>query len=303
MSDPVELLVDGPDGSRAVRVTNPDRLSFPALGVTKLDVVRYFLSVGQGILAALRDRPTMLQRMQGERGQVFFQRRVPRGAPRWVASARLAARDGTALDVVCPTELAVVAWAANLGTLAFHPWPVRRADVDRPDQLLIDLDPQPGTGFTDASRVAIELRGLLAEHGMDGFPKTSGGRGLHVIVPIDPCCSWTEARRAHVALGRELVRRMPAHATVELRKRDRGPRVYVDCNPQTVASAYSIRPGDRALVSAPVTWDELSAVSPEDFDVTTMPARFAAAGDLHAGLAGSSFALAPLLELADRDER
>jgi len=301
MSEPVELLVDGPDGPRAVRVSNPERLSFPALGVTKLDVVRYFLAVGHGILGAVRDRPTMLERRQGERGEVFFQRRVPRGAPPWVTSARLAGPDGSELDVVCPRELAVVAWAANLGTVAFHPWPVRRADVHRPDQLLIDLDPQPGTGFSDASRVAIELRGLLAELGMVGFPKTSGGRGLHVIVPIEPRRTWTDARRALLALGRELVRRMPTQTTMEWRKRDRGARVFVDCNPQTVASAYSIRDSPRALVSAPLAWDELSGASPEDLDVTTMPARYARVGDLHAGLGDRSFGLEPLLELADRD--
>jgi DNA ligase D-like protein (predicted polymerase) len=274
-----QLLVDG----RAVRVTNPGRV---LLGrVTKGDALRYFLAIGDGILAALRDRPTMLERRRDE--QVFFQRRLPRRAPEWVTTVRL-----DAYDAVCPRELAVVAWAVNLGALTFHPWPVRRDDLGRPDRLLIDLDPQPGTGFREAVHVARELRALLAEHGLEGFPKTSGGRGLHVLVPVEPR-PWADVQRAREALGHELVRRLPALATIERLKRDRGARVYVDCGPQTVASAYSIRPG--GLVSAPVGWDELDAAEPEDFDVTTMPARFARLGDPHAEIDAARRSLEPLV--------
>ena len=258
------LIVDG----RAVRVTSPERELLP--GLTKRAALDYFLAVGDGILAALRERPVMLERRRDD--EVFFQRRLPKGAPEWVTTVRLAE-----YDAVCPQELAVVAWMVNLGTVTFHPWPVRRGALGRPDQLLIDLDPQAGTGFADAVVVARVLREVLAERALEGFPKTSGSRGLHVIVPIEPR-PWREVQALREAIGREVVLRLPGLATMERLKRDRGARVYVDCGPQTVASAYSVRPG--ALVSAPVAWDELDVVAPEDFDVTTMPERFARMGDL-----------------------
>jgi DNA ligase D-like protein (predicted polymerase) len=258
-------------GGRAIRVSNPDKPYFP--GITKADVVRYFLAVGDGILAAVRDRPTMLERWPGGvAGRAIFQRR-PRDAPAWVRAEP---------DGIYPTELAVVAWAASLGTLRFHPSPVRAGDPAHPDELRIDLDPQRGTGFGDAVRVAVELRAVLDEHGLPGCPKTSGGRGVHVTVPITPRWSWEEVGHAQAALARELVRRMPGLATTERRKPDRGARVYVDHGQFLVAAAYSIRPVAAATVSAPVTWDELERAAPEDFDVRTMPARFAALGDLHA---------------------
>ncbi|HEX6023431.1 MAG TPA: ATP-dependent DNA ligase [Solirubrobacter sp.] len=258
------MLVDG----RAVRITNPDRELLP--GVTKQAALDYFLAVGDGILAALRGRPVMLERRRDD--EVFFQRRLPKGAPEWVTTVRLAS-----YDAVCPEELAVVAWMVNLGTVTFHPWPVHRDALGRPDQLLIDLDPQPGTGFADAVLVARVLREVLAENGLDGYPKTSGGRGLHVIAPIEPR-PWREVQALREAIGLEVVARLPGLATMERLKRDRGARVYVDCGPQTVASAYSLRPG--ALVSAPVRWEELGAVEPEDFTIATMPERFARVGEL-----------------------
>jgi DNA ligase D-like protein (predicted polymerase) len=259
-------------GGRLVRISNPDKPYFP--GVTKADVVRYFLAVGDGILAAVRDRPTMLERWPGGMaGRAIFQRR-PRDAPAWVR---------TEPDGVYPTELAVVAWAASLGTLRFHPSPVRADDRAHPDELRIDLDPQPGTGFRDAVRVAVELRGLLEAQGLLGCPKTSGGRGVHVTVPIEPRWSWEEVGRAQAALARAVVERMPAGATIERRKPERGARVYVDHGQFLVAAAYSIRPVPRATVSAPLTWEELETAEPEDFDVHTMPVRFAALGDIHAG--------------------
>jgi DNA ligase D-like protein (predicted polymerase) len=258
-------------GGRRVRVSNPDKPYFP--GITKADVVRYFLAVGDGILAAVRDRPTMLERWPGGiAGRAIFQRR-PRDAPAWVR---------TEPDGVYPTELAVIAWAAGLGTLRFHPSPVRAGDLAHPDELRIDLDPQPGTGFRDAVRVAGELRGLLDERGLRGCPKTSGGRGVHVTVPIAPRWSWEEVGRAQSALADELVRRMPGVATTERRKPDRGARVYVDHGQFLIAAAYSVRPVPAATVSAPLTWEELEAAAPEDFGVRTMPGRFAAVGDIHA---------------------
>jgi DNA ligase D len=303
-----------------VRVSNPDKVYFPELGITKGDVVRYFLAVGDGILGALRDRPTTLERWPGgvvpgaklstrqdNRGDAFYQKRIPKGAPEWVNTARITFPSGRPADEVCPTELAVVAWAANLGTLTFHPWPVRKPQVDHPDQLRIDLDPQPGTDFADAVRVAHELRPLLEELGLQGFPKTSGGRGLHVYVPIEPKWTFVESRRALIALGRELSNRIPDQVTINWWKEERGERIFIDFNQmardRTIASAYSIRPNPRALVSAPLTWDELDDARPEDFDVNTMPERFAKVGDPHNGVAEHSFSLEPLIELADRQDR
>jgi DNA ligase D len=306
-------------GGRTVRVSSPDKPYFPELGLTKADVVRYFMSVGDGILGALRDRPTTLERWPGgvfegaklstradNRGDAFYQKRVPKGAPDYVETARITFPSGRPADEVCPTELAVVVWAVNLGTLTFHPWPVRRPEVDHPDQLRIDLDPQPGTDFRDAARVAVVLRELLVSLGMEGFPKTSGGRGLHVYVPIEPRWTFVEARRAVIALGRELARRMPDDVTMSWWKEERGKRIFIDFNQmardRTIAGAYSIRPTPRAQVSAPLSWDELGDVMPADFTVLTMPDRFASVGDLHADVATTAFSLEPLLELVARDE-
>lgn len=320
----VELVVRG----RTVRVSSPDKIYFPARGLTKLDVVQYFLSVGDGILGALRDRPTTLERwpkgvFEGAKlstradstGDAFYQKRVPQGAPDYVETARIAFPSGRTADEVCPSELAVVAWAANLGTITFHPWPVRNADVEAPDQLRIDLDPQPGTDYADAARVAPELRALLQELGLEGTPKTSGGRGLHVFVPIQPRWTFTQARRATIALGRELERRLPDQVTIKWWKEERGQKIFIDYNQmardRTIASAYSIRANPRATVSAPLRWEEVPDVVPDDFDITTMPARFAELGDLFAGLAAGgateqdrpAYSIEPLLELADKDER
>lgn len=316
----VELEVHG----RTVRVSSPDRVYFAARGLTKLDVVRYFLAVGEGILGAVQDRPTTLERwpkgvFEGAKlatradssGDAFYQKRVPQGAPDYVETSRIAFPSGRTADEVCPTELAVVAWAANLGTITFHPWPVRRDDVESPDQLRIDLDPQPGTDYADAARVAPEVRAVLRELGMDGVPKTSGGRGLHIFVPIQPRWTFTQARRATIALGRELERRLPDQVTIKWWKEERGRKIFIDYNQmardRTIASAYSVRANPRATVSAPLRWEEVADVTPNDFDVTTMPARFAEVGDLFAALSArapeSSYSIQPLLDLADKDER
>ncbi len=231
---------------------------------------------------------------------------MPKGAPDWVRTARIGFPSGRFADEVCPTELAVVAWAANLGTLTFHPWPVTSADTESPDQLRIDLDPQPGTGFADAARVAPHLRALLHELGMEGWPKTSGGRGLHVFVPIEPRWTFTQARRATIALGRELERRLPGQVTTRWWKEERGRTIFVDYNQmardRTIASAYSIRSNGRATVSTPLRWDELDAVRPDDVTIRTVPARFAEVGDLFAPLAAGAAPRYPLEPLA-RDGR
>lgn len=318
-SPAVELEV----GGRRVRVSSPDRLYFPELGITKLEVVEYFVAVGDGILPALRQRPTTLERWpkgvfpgarlatrSDSQGDAFYQKRIPTGAPDYVQTARIAFPSGRSADEVSPTELAVVAWAANLGTITFHPWPVTADDVDSPDQLRIDLDPQPGTDFADAARVARVLRELLDELGLAGWPKTSGGRGLHVFIPIQPRWTFTEVRRATIAVGRALQRRLPEQVTVNWWKEERGQKIFVDYNQmardRTIASAYSIRPNTRATVSAPLSWDELDDADPDDFTLRSMPSRFREVGDLFAPLAagaGDRFPLEPLLELAAADER
>ncbi|EFH30669.1 LOW QUALITY PROTEIN: DNA polymerase LigD polymerase subunit, partial [Streptomyces pristinaespiralis ATCC 25486] len=295
-------------GGRAVRLSNPDKIYFPARGFTKLDVAQYYLSVGPGILRALRDRPTTLERYpEGVEGESFFQKRAPKYLPDWIPTAHISFPSGRTADEICPTEVAAVIWAANLGTLPFHPWPVRREAVDHPDELRIDLDPQPGTDFKDAVKAALELRPLLEEHGLRGWPKTSGGRGVHVFVPIEPRWEFTGVRRAAIAVARELERRMPGRVTTAWWKEERGERIFVDYNQtardRTIASAYSVRPNPRALVSAPLRWDELEHVSPSDFDLATMPGRFAELGDVHADMDDHAFSLESLLELSRKDER
>ncbi|MEU9618762.1 MULTISPECIES: non-homologous end-joining DNA ligase [unclassified Streptomyces] len=300
----MELEADG----RPVRLSSPDKVYFPEKGYTKRDVAEYFLAVGPGITRALRDRPTTLQRfVDGVDGESFYQKRAPKNLPDWIPTARIDFPSGRSADEICPTELAAVIWAANLGTLTFHPWPVRAGDTDHPDELRIDLDPQPGTDYADAVRAAHELRSVLDDHGLRGWPKTSGGRGIHVFVPIEPRWTFTGVRRAAIAAGRELERRMPDRVTTAWWKEERGERIFVDYNQtardRTIASAYSVRPFPHAPVSAPLRWEEIDDAEPRDFDIRTMPKRCAEAGDVHADMDEHAFRLDGLLELADRDER
>jgi DNA ligase D len=311
-------------GGREVRVSSPERVIFPATDrtpeISKLDVVNYYVAVDDGILRALRNRPTTLERWpkgvhpgmkiatreRPNDGDAFYQKRVPKGAPDYLETAEIAFPSGRTADEICPTEIAVVAWAAQMGTITFHPWPVRRDDVDHPDELRIDLDPQPGTDFDDAVRAAGVARELLADLGYVGFPKTSGGRGIHIYVRIEPKWTFTDVRHAAIAFGRELERRMPGQVTTKWWKEERGERIFVDYNQnardRTIASAYSIRPKPGAPVSAPLTWDELGECRPEDFTVASMPARFAEVGDRHAAIDDKSHSLEPLLEMYERDE-
>ncbi|WP_367046648.1 non-homologous end-joining DNA ligase [Streptomyces sp. Je 1-332] len=295
-------------GGRTVRLSSADKVVFPERGFTKLDVARYFLSVGDGIVRALRERPTTLQRFpDGVTGEFFYQKRVPKNHPDWIPTATIAFPSGRTADEMCPMEVAAVIWAAQFNTLTFHPWPVRRDDLDHPDELRIDLDPQPGTDYADAVRAAHELRALLDEFGVKGWPKTSGGRGLHVFVPIEPRWDFTGVRRAAIAVGRELERRMPDAVTTAWWKEERGAKIFVDYNQtardRTIASAYSVRPRPHAPVSAPLRWDEVDDAVPEDFDIGTMPGRFAEVGDVHADMEKHAFSLESLLELAAQDER
>ncbi len=316
----VEIEVAG----RSVRVTSPDREIFPAspLGpaVSKQQVVEYYAAVGEPMMVALGERPTTLERWpkgvfegavlstrQDNKGDAFFQKRIPAGAPDWVETARIQFPSGRFADEVCPTEPAVLAWAAQMGTIVFHPWPVRRRDVDHPDELRIDLDPQPGTDFADAVRVAGEARGLLAEIDLVGYPKTSGGRGLHIYVRIQPRWSFTDVRHAAIAFGRELERRMPGRVTTQWWKEQRGETVFVDYNQnardRTIASAYSLRPRPGAPVSTPLTWDEVPDVDPRELTLHTVPGRVARVGNPMASMDAEAFSLETLLEWYERDGR
>ncbi len=294
---------------RTVRLTNPGKLYFPERGFTKADVFGYYLAVGDAILRALRSRPTTLQRFpDGVAGEMFFQKRVPtRGVPPWVQTAQISFPSGRKADELCPADLAHVAWAAQLGTIVFHPWPVRDSDVDSPDELRLDLDPQPGTDFSDAVQVAGVVREILAELGWTGYPKTSGGRGIHIYVRIAPQWTFTQARRAAIAFAREIERRRPDLVTTKWWKEERGEKVFIDYNQMardhTIACAYSLRATARATASTPVTWDELTQVEPDDFDLATVPARLASTGDPHADIDEVAYDITPLLEWAARDER
>ncbi|TVL89276.1 non-homologous end-joining DNA ligase [Streptomyces sp. SAJ15] len=304
MGEAVELDADG----QAVRLSNPDKVYYPQAGHTKLDVARYYLAVAPGVLRAVFNRPTTLERFpDGIEGESFFQKRVPPKHPDWLRTTTISFPSGRTADELCPTGIASVLWAVNLGCLTFHPWPVRSERPDHPDELRIDLDPQPGTDFTDAVRAAHELRAILDGLGLRGWPKTSGGRGLHVFVPLEPRWTFTGVRRAAIALGRELERRMEGRVTIAWWKEQRGERIFVDYNQtardRTIASAYSLRARPGATVSAPLTWDELDSVEPADFHLASMPGRFAERGDVHADMEDHAFSLEGLLEMADRDER
>ncbi|MEV1007394.1 non-homologous end-joining DNA ligase [Streptomyces sp. NPDC049881] len=304
MADAMQLDV----GGRTVRLSHPDRVYFPERGFTKLDLARYYIAVGDGVVRALRGRPTTLERYpEGVTGESFFQKRAPKNLPSWIPTGRIAFPSGRYADEICPDETAAVVWAANLGCLTFHPWPVRRDDTEHPDELRIDLDPQPGTDYADAVRTALDLREVLDGLGLRGWPKTSGGRGLHVFVPIAPRWTFPQVRRAAIAIGRELERRAPDRVTTAWWKEERGERIFVDYNQtardRTVASAYSVRPTPRATVSAPLRWDEVPDARPGDFDLASMPGRFAEVGDVHADMEGEAFVLDAALDLAARDER
>jgi DNA ligase D len=295
-------------GDRVVKVTNPDKVFFSTRGETKLDLVRYYLAVGDGIVRALYERPTQLKRHpDGAEGEAIYQKRVPEKRPDWIETARVTFPSGRHADELCVTEVAHVAWAANLGTLDFHPWPSRRRDTEHPDELRIDIDPQPGTGFADAKRVAACVREVLAELDFTGWPKTSGNRGIHVAVRIEPNWDFPVVRRAALAFAREVERRLPRDVTTAWWKEERGERVFIDYNQnardRTIASAYSVRARPDATVSAPVTWDELQEVETEDFTMATMPQRFAKLGDVQAGIDDTVSDLRRLLEWVERDER
>ncbi len=308
------LTVDDPSGPQQVRISHPGKLYFSGpTTLTKLDLVRYFLAVAPGALTGIADRPIVLKRfvnganLEGAQPEPFYQKRAPDPAslPAFLRTVTLSFPSGrTAEELVVDTP-AGLAWMVNLGCVELHPHPVRSADLDHPDQLRIDLDPNPGVEFEDVRRVALEAHALLTELGLPSFPKTSGSRGIHINVPIHPRWSFTEVRRAALALARAVERRAPTLATSKWWKEERHG-VFLDYNQnakdRTTASAYSVRPLADARVSAPLTWDELPGADPSYFTVLTMPGLFTERGDPHAGINEHRASLEPLLELAARDE-
>ncbi|GGB21331.1 ATP-dependent DNA ligase [Flexivirga endophytica] len=304
-------------GDREVRVSSPDRVIYEATDrtpqISKLQVCEFFATVGDALMRAVGERPTAMERWPdgyregmrlstgyGDDGDGFYQKRLPRGAPDYVETVGVTFPSGRTAQELCPTEPASLVWAAHMGTLTFHPWPVRRPDVDHPDELRIDLDPQPGTGFADAQRVADVARELLEELGMKGYPKTSGNRGIHIYVRIRPQWSFEELRHAAIGFGRELERR-DGGVTTNWWKEERGERIFVDFNQnnrdRTIASAWSLRARPGARVSTPMTWQQLADVSdPRDFNLATVP-DFLADGDAWADLNETAYPLDPLLQL------
>lgn len=296
-------------GPHTVRISNPDRVYFPARGETKLDLVNYYLSVGDGIVNALRERPCMMHRFPtGVAGEKVHQKRLPHGAPPWMQTVKVFfPRYKRTADELCVTELAHVIWAVQMSTVEFHPWNSRRADTEKPDEWRIDLDPMPDAPFSRVQRVAEVAHEVLDELGATGWPKTSGGSGLHVYVRIKPEHGFADVRRAALAFAREVERRAPQDVTTTWWRKDRDPAaVFVDYNQNardhTIASAYSVRGNPEATVSTPLLWSEVADVDPRDFTIATVPQRYASVGDLHAGIDDAVFDIAPLLEWAARDE-
>ena len=305
-SPAVEIEVD----DRVVRVSNPERVYFPESGATKLDLVHYYLAVGEGIVNALFERPCMLHRFpKGLAGDKVHQKRLPAGAPPWVETVQLHfPRWNRTADELCVTELASVIWAVQMSTVEFHPWNSRRGHTEEPDEWRIDLDPGPLCDFATVQRVAGVVHELLDELGAVGYPKTSGSKGMHVYVRIPPDHGFKDVRRAALAFAREVERRVPDDVTTTWWTKDRDPHhLFVDYNQNardhTIAAAYSVRGLPDARVSTPVRWDEIGDLDPRDFTIFTVPQRYAELGDLHHDLDDHPFDLAPLLEWAERDER
>lgn len=306
MTERIELEV----GDRVVKVSNPDRVYFSARGETKLDLAEYYLAVADGIVNALYHRPCMLHRFpDGVDGEKVHQKRLPRGAPDWVETVRVHfPRYNRYADELCVSHPADVIWAVQMSTVEFHPWNSRRDDTEKPDEWRIDLDPGPQAGYDDIRRVAVIVQEVLAELGATGYPKTSGGKGLHIYVRIPPVHGFADVRRAAWAFAREVERRAGGLVDLTWWRKDRDPAtVFVDYNQNardhTIASAYSVRGTPEGLVSTPLRWSEIADADPHDFTIATVPHRFAEIGDLHADIDDHPYSLDTLLEWAQRDER
>ena len=294
-------------GDRDVAISNPSKVLFPEGGLTKLDLVRYYLTVADGALRGSGGRPNVLVRYpNGIDGEFFYQKRAPASRPEWIEVVQLKFPSGRTAEEVVPRDAAALAWMANLACLELHPHPVRAEDVDHPDELRVDLDPVPGVTWEQVRQVAAEVRATLEDLGLTGWPKTSGSRGLHVYVRIEPRWPFTQVRRAALAFAREVERRVPALATSKWWKEERHG-VFLDYNQnakdRTIAGAYSVRPRPDARVSAPLTWDEVPLCDPADFTLATMPNRFTEVGDLHGGMDDRAYSLEGLLDLSAQQEK
>lgn len=290
---------------RAVRVSSPDKVYFPARGETKLDLVEYYLAVGDAVMAHLGGRPVMLQRFpEGARGDSFFQKRIPTSAPAWLTTTEVATPAGTTSNALVIADLAHLIWAVNLGCIGFHAWAQRADDPAHADELRIDLDPQPGTDFEMVRAAAGATHELFAELGLDARPKTSGSRGIHVYLRLEPRWDAVAVRSAAVAVARELERRDPRLFTASWWKEERGERIFVDFNQnaphKTVFASWSVRAFDHAPVSCPFDWEDLGTIRPPDLTIASVPRRVAEHGDPWASMAPQS--LEPLLELVQRDQ-
>jgi DNA ligase D len=292
---------------REVRLSSPSKVFFPGPGFTKLDLAQYYVDVAEAATRHLRERPTTMKRFtDGVDGEFFFQKRVPKGAPDWLETGTVHFPSGRSATELVANDAAHLVWAVNLGVVDFNPWPARRADLDHPDELRVDLDPTPEVGFEEVRRVALVVREVLADHGgLVGYPKTSGSRGIHIYVRVEPQWTFTEVRRAALALAREVERRVPKLATSKWWKEERHG-VFVDYNQnardRTIASAYSVRPTADARVSTPLDWDEVPDVDPAELRLDTVPKRLAERGDPSETIDDVHHSLEPLLELAARDE-
>ena len=298
--------VPGPHGERRVRVSSPDRVMWPDVGVTKWELAEYVAAVGEGFLRAVGDRPVTLQRFpEGVEGEEFFSKNPPKGVPEWARTVMCTYPSGRKHPQLVVDETATAVWAVQMNTVTFHPWPVRSADNDDPDELRIDLDPQPGRGFLDAVEAALGLKELMEELGLTPWVKTSGNRGVHVYARVAPTHEFLDVRHGVIGIARELERRMPELVTSAWWKEERGEKVFVDFNQanrdRTIASAYSPRPLPGAPVSMPVRWEQLRDVSPHDFTVRTVPAIVAADGDAWAGIDDATGDVATAIALWDRD--
>jgi DNA ligase D len=301
-SEVVLLEVDGTE----VRVTSPDKLFFSKRKETKLDLVKYYLSVSEQFMRAVGGRPLLLERYpDGASGKSFFQKRVPKGAPEWLRTAVVSTPNGTTSNALIAHDMAHIVWAVNMGCLGFHVWPNRAIDPAHADELRIDLDPMPGTNFDDVRRAALEVKVVLDELGLTAFPKTSGSKGIHIYARLQPKWDSYQVRYAAVALARELQRRRPDLLTSEWWKEERGERVFVDFNQnaphKTVFGAWSVRPRVGAQVSMPVTWDAIESVAPEDLTLATVPALVAEHGDAWGSIDDELQSIEPLLKWHERD--
>ncbi|MCU1444393.1 non-homologous end-joining DNA ligase [Cryobacterium sp.] len=305
-SEATELTVPGPNGDRVMRVSSPSRVLWPEAGITKLDLANYIVEVGDAFVAANGDRPLSLQRFPaGVDGEQFFSKNPPKGAPDFIRSVPVVYPSARTHPQLVIDEPAAAVWAVQMNTVVFHPWPSRAENTDNPDQLRIDLDPQPGTDFDDAIPVAIELRAVLAEAGLTAFVKTSGNRGLHVFAPLEATKEFQVVRHAVIAAAREVERRMPKTVTTAWWKEERGSRIFLDFNQanrdRTMAGAYSPRPLPHAPVSCPITWDELQNTDPTLHTVLTVPERLRTNGDPWAQMHADPGRIDTLLEWWERD--